>query len=247
MREILLSSALVERWDVIIAGSSFAAMFFLKGLPKGLRVLVLEKGQVQDHADQLVRDTQGLEDIGVENSSDYRKTWTAHSVFGGNSNCWWACVPRLHPHDFQLKSRYGVGEDWPIGYDQLEPFYGEVEAIMEVAGGGSDHVLPRSAPFPFEPHAPSRSDVALQAASNMWWAQPAARSNGGRRNICCANGICNLCPVDSKFTVLNSVDLFARDGVFLALGAEVRAVETAAGVEEAGADRGRAHRGARRG
>ena len=49
-------------------------MFFLRELPKNLRVLVLEKGQVQPHADQLKRNIQVEEDIPVENTSGYLKT-----------------------------------------------------------------------------------------------------------------------------------------------------------------------------
>ncbi|GGA06053.1 GMC oxidoreductase [Neptunicoccus cionae] len=217
---------------MIIAGSSFAAMFFLRGLPENLRVLVVEKGGIQLHADQLKNNIRVDEDIAVDNRSGYRKRWKAHTLFGGNSNCWWACTPRFHPNDFKLNSLYGVGVDWPLFYDDLEPLYGEVEQVMEIAGGGSDHILPRSTPFPFPPHAPSRTDVALQAHSTNWFAQPTARSNGGRRAQCCVNGICDLCPVDAKFSVPNSVDLFARDGVSLLLGAEVRAVDVAGAVAQ---------------
>lgn len=239
-RQLNLEDAARESWDVVLAGSSFSAMFFLLGLPRGLRVLILEKGTVQEHADQITQGTQGLEAFEGNNTSGTVKHWTAHSVFGGNSNCWWACVPRMMPADFRLRSTYGVGQDWPIDYDTLEPYYARVEEVMEVAGGGSDHLLPRSTPFPYPPLAPSRSDVALQAHSPNWFAQPAARSNGGRRSACCANGMCNLCPVDAKFSVLNSIDLFNRDGVALVTGAEVRAVDiaggTARGVEVRGGD-----------
>ncbi|MBR9864978.1 MAG: GMC family oxidoreductase [Rhodobacteraceae bacterium] len=223
-----LSQAKAQTWDVIIAGSSFAAMFFLRGLPENLRVLVVEKGTIQPHADQLKNNILVEEDIPVDNRSGYLKRWKAHTLFGGNSNCWWACTPRFHPNDFRLNSLYGVGVDWPLSYDKLEPLYGEVERVMEISGGGSDHILPRSTPFPYPPHAPSRTDVALQAHSRNWFAQPTARSNGGRRAQCCVNGICDLCPVDAKFSIPNSVDQFAREGVSLLLDTEVRAVDLAA-------------------
>ncbi|MCP5076269.1 MAG: GMC family oxidoreductase [Rhodobacteraceae bacterium] len=205
-------------------------MFFLRGLPRDLRVLVVEKGHHQDHKEQLASGTQVLENIPVINTSQRRKFWTAHTVFGGNSNCWWACTPRMHPNDFRLKSKYGVGWDWPLSYETLEPFYLEAERVMDVAGGGSDHILPRSAPFPYPPHAYSRSDVALQRHSHNWFAQPTARSNGGKRAQCCSNGICNLCPVDSKFSVLNGRVDFERDGVALLVAAEVREVVIEAGL-----------------
>lgn len=225
-----IDDAKKERWDVIVAGSSFASMFFLRGLPSHLRVLVLEKGQLQAHSDQLARGIQVEEDIPIENSSGHEKRWRAHTVFGGNSNCWWAATPRFHPNDFKLQSLYGVGMDWQVSYDDLEPYYAEVEQVMEIAGGGTDHILPRSTPFPFEPHAPSRSDVTLQAFSKEWVPHPTARANGGSRAQCCANGICHLCPVDAKFSILNGISHFVRDEVALCFGAEVRSVDVENGV-----------------
>ena len=41
---------------------------------------------------------------------------------GGSTLHWLGVCLRMLPEDFQLKSRYGVGRDWPIGYDDLEPF-----------------------------------------------------------------------------------------------------------------------------
>jgi choline dehydrogenase-like flavoprotein len=151
-------------------------------------------------------------------------------AFGGNSNCWWGQVPRFHPSDFRLAEDHGVGASWPIGYDDLEPFYGEVEAVMEIAGGGNEGILPRTAPFPFPPHRGSRSDAALaEALPGIWVPVPTARANGGSRATCCANGVCHLCPVDAKFTIQNGIDRFPTDGVRLLTG-EVRSVVRAAGM-----------------
>ena len=69
------------------------------------------------------------------------KPWLHSPIFGGGSNCWWGCTPRLLPNDFRLRSAYGVGADWPVQYDELEGFYQEAEEIMAVSG-------PREAPFP---------------------------------------------------------------------------------------------------
>jgi len=230
MQPITREEAATRRWDVIIAGSSFAAMFFLRGLPQGLSVLVVEKGPVVDHAAQIAaREMPGAEDFAQENLSGREKTWVAHSIWGGNSNCWWACTPRFHPHDFELHSRYGAGEDWPLTYDDLAEAYEEVERLMEIAGGGSDHILPRRAEFPYPPHLPSRSDRVLQARSTGWVPQPTARANGGSRAQCCANGVCSRCPVDSKFTILNAAPLWAREGAFALTGAPVQAVSVTAG------------------
>ncbi len=56
--EIDLGQAQARTWDVIVAGTSFSAMFFAHGLPRGLNVLFVEKGVVESHADQLAGQSQ---------------------------------------------------------------------------------------------------------------------------------------------------------------------------------------------
>ena len=224
MIQTTIDKAQRRDWDVIVAGSSFASMFFIKYLPPSLSVLVVEKGHTQPHSDQIENGISGRESFRQINKSGAEKRWVAHSKYGGNSNCWWACTPRFHPNDFRLKSRYGVGADWPVSYDDLEQAYCEVEEIMEVTGGGSQHILPRSRPFPYPPHTPSRSDTVLQAHSDLWFPQPTARSNGGRRAKCCNNGVCGRCPIDSKFTVQNAEHHFQRENCQIVFGTELRSI-----------------------
>lgn len=231
MTPIDIDKAAAERWDIVVVGTSFAALFFAYGLPPGMRVLFLEKGERHTHAERIARRAEfGVETIRQSNTAKSPKEWIAHSTFGGNSNCWWACSPRFHPDDFKLHSRHGAGQDWPLTYDDLEEFYCEAEEIMDVNGGGSDAVLPRSRPFPALAHRPSLSDIELRKFSPLWWTQPSARSSGERRPRCCGNGVCNLCPVDSKFTILNSFDRFERPGFHFLTGWEARRITRAAGV-----------------
>ncbi len=227
---ITIDQAAADRWDVVIAGSSFSAMFFLRGLRPDLRVLVIERGGLRSHA-QILRDGHvANQAFAMENASGAEKTWTSKITFGGNSNCWWAQTPRFHPSDFRLHTLYGQGADWPIGYDALEPYYARVEAIMEVAGG-APHLLPRSAPFPYPAHAVARSDaVCMKARPDIWTPTPTARSNGGSRAPCCANGVCDRCPVDAKFIILNAMDQVVRPGAALLLETELRQVDMAGGV-----------------
>lgn len=72
---------------------------------------------------------------------------------GGQALHWGGTVPRFSREDFRVRSLYGVGYDWPISYEDLEPYYTEGERRMGVAGEqgpvGED---PRSAPYPMKPH-----------------------------------------------------------------------------------------------
>lgn len=190
--QITANAAQDIQWDVIIAGSSFASMFFLKGLPEGLKVLVVEKGMIRDHASQLVEGEIPITDFEMVNTSGHAKVWVARTAFGGNSNCWWGQVPRFHPSDFRLFEDYGVGAPWPIDYDALEPFYVQVEEIMEIAGGGNEAILPRSRAFPHPPQALSRSDAkCMEARPDIWVPVPTARATGGSRRPAAATACAN--------------------------------------------------------
>ena len=46
---------------------------------------------------------------------------------GGLAMHWGGVTPRYSPEDFHLRSLYGVGDDWPLSYDDLDPFYQEAE------------------------------------------------------------------------------------------------------------------------
>ncbi len=111
----------MDAYDSVIVGSGFASSFFLhahlRRLPSKARVLVLERGPLRDHAWQLERRATSPIDSAAtfERSGDPQKDWQFSVGFGGSSNCWWACTPRMLPNDFRLNAAYGVGRDWPVG------------------------------------------------------------------------------------------------------------------------------------
>ena len=59
---------------------------------------------------------------------------------------------RLNPLSMNLKTRFGVASDWPITYDELEPYYQQAETIIGVAGIENERCS-RSKPYPLPPHA----------------------------------------------------------------------------------------------
>ena len=115
---------------------------------------------------RLSKEKNPLRNINSEfvNRSEPNKYWTFFSGFGGSSNCWWAATSRLMPEDFKLKSMYGVGANWPLDYDELEPFYCDAEEIMQVSGDSNELPYPRSRPYPQPPHRESQPDKVLKAA-----------------------------------------------------------------------------------
>lgn len=73
-------------------------------------------------------------------------------VRGGTTLGWTGDAYRMPPEDFELKSRTGLGLDWPITYADLETHFGAAETIMRVAGDHTDPGHPpRGTPFPIAP------------------------------------------------------------------------------------------------
>jgi choline dehydrogenase-like flavoprotein len=85
---------------------------------------------------------------------------------GGTTLHFLAEAHRLNPGAMAMKTRFGVGADWPFGYDELEPFYEEAERIVGVAGpehGASGR--PRRAPFPLPAHPLSYASRRVAAGA----------------------------------------------------------------------------------
>jgi choline dehydrogenase-like flavoprotein len=61
------------------------------------------------------------------------KWWRAR-MLGGRTNHWGRISLRNGPYDFKPYSRDGLGFDWPIGYDDLHPYYDKVEMLVGVYG-----------------------------------------------------------------------------------------------------------------
>ncbi|MCP4984666.1 MAG: GMC family oxidoreductase [Colwellia sp.] len=95
-----------------------------------------------------------------EKTSDSGWSWWNGNVVGGSSNFMSGYFHRLKPIDFRLKSEFGAIKganiaDWPISYDELEPYYAKVEREVGVSGRvvKHPHQEPRSTDFPYPPVA----------------------------------------------------------------------------------------------
>ncbi len=60
--------------------------------------------------------------------------WFRSRIVGGRTNHWGRIALRFAPVDFKSKSRDGLGEDWPISYEDLSPYYDKVESYIGVFG-----------------------------------------------------------------------------------------------------------------
>jgi choline dehydrogenase-like flavoprotein len=80
---------------------------------------------------------------------------------GGTSLHWLGTCPRMVPNDFRLASTYGVGVDWPIGYDDLQPYYCQAEWTLGVSADKQDQEY-------FGVHFPADYDYPMRRIPQSW-------------------------------------------------------------------------------
>ena len=66
--------------------------------------------------------------------TDQSFMWWRSRALGGRTNHWGRVSLRMGPYDFKPKSRDGLGFDWPIGYDDVSPWYDKVEELIGIFG-----------------------------------------------------------------------------------------------------------------
>ena len=153
-----------ESFDVLIIGSGHAGGMAAKVLTeRGAKCLMLNAGPVADvakHAESKpayelpyrgFKPPGRLEHVFQSNGFDANVwvdeqevpytfeaanpyNWVRVRLFGGRSLFWSRQSFRLSDYEFKAKSHDGFGEDWPIGYADLAPFYSRVEEIFQVSG-----------------------------------------------------------------------------------------------------------------
>ena len=151
-----------QNFDVIIVGSGAGGGMATKVLSEaGLNVAVLEAGPYFDPAKDEYRtqlkwpwesprrgagSTRPFGDFdsaygGWEIEGEpYTKVegtkfdWFRSRMLGGRTNHWGRISLRFGPKDFMRKSIDGLGDDWPISYDDVKPYYDKVDKLIGVFG-----------------------------------------------------------------------------------------------------------------
>jgi choline dehydrogenase-like flavoprotein len=221
-----------EAFDVCVVGTGAGGGVMIKELTAaGFRVVALERGphlQTSSFSDDelavMWRDTlfspDQLETYRLDASAPTesgRFNAVAHCV-GGTMTHWAAWSWRFRPDEFEVLSREGPVEgaslaDWPVGYDDLEPFYEKAEWEFGVSGDASANPFeaPRKKGYPNPAHPPkvSSESVAGGAQKLGYTAFPTpmainSRPYGGRPT-CMYGGSCQQfgCPIHAKATPLS--------------------------------------------
>jgi choline dehydrogenase-like flavoprotein len=237
----------MSHYDVIVIGSGAGGGTLVRRLaPSGKSILLLERGgwlRREPH-------NWSAHDVFVENRYVSPDTWydgdgrpfqpQVHYFVGGATKLYGAALYRLRAEDFGELHHYdGDSPAWPIGYDELEPYYTQAEQLYQVHGArGEDPTEPwASAPYPFpavshEPRIQQLSDD-LAAAGHQPFHAPcgvlldevnAHLSTCVRCSTC--DGFACLVHAKADAEVLGVRPALEHSNVTLLTGAEATLLET---------------------
>lgn len=150
---------LAEKVDAVIVGSGAAGSAMAARLAAaGRKVVILEAGPARSEADLISSSSwarrlhwsgEPVEEAGA-NPVSY--VFNAGYGTGGSAMHHFAVWPRFHPEDFELRSRYDRGLDWPFGYTELQPWYDQVQRDYGVSGDAAQETWrPPGEPYPMPP------------------------------------------------------------------------------------------------
>jgi choline dehydrogenase-like flavoprotein len=96
-----------------------------------------------------------------------RFDWWRSRMLGGRTNHWGRISLRFGPYDFRRKSLDGLGDDWPITYDDVKPYYDRIDRLIGLFG--SNENLPNEPNGIFQPPPKPRCYelVVKQAADRL--------------------------------------------------------------------------------
>lgn len=148
----------LEAEAVVIGAGPTGAAAAWRLASRGVRTIVFDRGGWPDHAavgrdrpDWEIRRATALhsnpnvrraaEDYPVDDAESPIRPMVANGI-GGTSTHWSAHVPRFRPEDFRIRTLDGVGDDWPIAYADLDPWYTLNEDRMGTAALTGDPASP---------------------------------------------------------------------------------------------------------
>ncbi|MEZ5042660.1 MAG: GMC family oxidoreductase [Saprospiraceae bacterium] len=149
-------------YDVIIVGSGAGGGMATKVLSEaGLKVALVEAGPFFDPKDEATRTqlkwpwesprrgastTRAFGDFDMSwgdwevdgepytTKDDTKFYWWRARMLGGRTNHWGRISLRFGPKDFKHKDIDGLGENWPIGYEDVKPYYDKLDKLIGVFG-----------------------------------------------------------------------------------------------------------------
>jgi choline dehydrogenase-like flavoprotein len=232
-------------WDAVIVGSGFGgAMAAYRLVTAGARVLMLERGDWVARGEQAWLPSASLElTPAYARDIPYRCEVGGHGREIGGYACvggpsvYYGCVAlRFRERDFTGDPGVVAGSRaaWPYRYDEIEPYYGEAERLLRIAGDDTgDPTAPRrAAPYPFPPARLARvTERVVESAVELGLSPfhlPLAIDHG--RCVACRTCDTYACAIEAKNDVATTLirPLVAR-GLTLETGAVAVQIEVEGG------------------
>jgi choline dehydrogenase-like flavoprotein len=150
-----------KKYDAVIVGSGAGGGMAAYVLAKaGLKVCLIEAGPMYDPAKNVTQLKNPWESPRRGASTKFRPfgdfdacywgweidgepythkdntqwDWWRARMLGGRTNHWGRISLRFGPKDFKRKSIDGLGDDWPIGYEDIKPYYDKIDELIGVFG-----------------------------------------------------------------------------------------------------------------
>lgn len=235
--------------DVLIVGAGASGLVAAKHLTaNGFDVVCLEQGDRVDHGSfwgdkpefelmiqKLWHPNPNVRDLASDypiDTADSDVPILMYNAVGGTTIVYGAHWQRFMPSDFKVKTLDGVADDWPFAYEDLAPYYAEMEREIGVSGLAGDPALPLGEGPPLPPLPLGKMGRTAAEGMNKlgwhWW--PAPNSILSRpfegRNPCTLRGTCrNGCVEGAKASFdLTHLPAALKNGLRLVSGARVREV-----------------------
>ena len=167
-----------------------------------------------------------LEDFASDEAEQQKLYWTDERLSGGDdpialagNNCgrgvggstvhFSMISLRWRPEAFKTHTALGYGVDWPLSYDELAPYYAQVERALSVSGPVDYPWGPKRGPYPYREHQVNAPGLLLARGAEKlgikWAATPIATVSAprGESPPCVYRGFCNFgCSTNAKQSAL---------------------------------------------
>jgi quinoprotein glucose dehydrogenase len=203
--------------DVCIIGSGISATLTAQVLSErmpGLSIIVVEAGRSFLDQDARRRWRQRSLDYGenpypgdVIDDQDADGIISRTQAVGGLGIHFGGVMQRFSEEDVRLKSMYGLAEDWPIAWSDLERYYCAAEKRIGVAGDPGPYPEDRrSEPYPMPAMELTWNLQQLKAwaekSGTPFWSTPVCKNTipYDGRNVCARCDTCNMCPTGARYS-----------------------------------------------
>jgi choline dehydrogenase-like flavoprotein len=146
-----VNEVVVDDAVIVVGSGPCGAAAAMRLVERGVRVVMLDaglrapKGEFVRVAGRTLWRRKGWAEYAEHRhdaATDEGVVWISSLSLGGLSNYWTSAIPRYAPADFEDGARIDERFAWPLGYDDIEPYYDVLEPLMGLTAGDPIHGVP---------------------------------------------------------------------------------------------------------